>query len=425
MGVCCSTGKKSPNAEKYKEIRDEKVGLVGNEQNNQQGEPKKKEDAAPDPSNKDEVQIKNTNNMNSISQPQAAISRNERMVSGRENNNGQNIMIDKNQVNKNAENGLIPNLAPIRDANMRNNPSETLMNSIQIQKTNTIKQNEKNKVKLENSSDSLKLDNFDGNQMMDNIKSPSLSNNDDFQGINMSRISMDKFDESGQLDEGKLEQSELQELFLMPKQKEKQEGQENGKIRYPVNNLIQSSSKSDLQVPNTSYKYKYLTPCLRVLREDQTQYNRYIELMNLPYVKIKEEEANLLDNGFDSDTRSIIKNQLIREARSKINGFDMVLWDPLLHTSDDYFIHQGENYKDNDFQFDRKSLESKNLRTIRIRDQPNATIFHEETIAEGMIFSDWNLTPVSSALACLIHFDSKLKTRLVKNLIYPHRVTIK
>ena len=41
-------------------------------------------------------------------------------------------------------------------------------------------------------------------------------------------------------------------------------------------------------------------------------------------------------------------------------------------------------------------------------------------MAEGMIFSDRNVTAVSAALACLIHYDNRQKSRLIKMLIHPH-----
>lgn len=167
------------------------------------------------------------------------------------------------------------------------------------------------------------------------------------------------------------------------------------------------------------YIYKYMAECLKPLNETQSQLRRYFELMNPPVVEHEVFGENLLDNGFEADSRSDLKNLLIRQANSKVNGFDLPIWDAFAHTSGP-LLENPENFEDKTFSFDKDTLRLQNLKISRLRDYDSPVIYHEETMAEGLIFSERNLTPISAALACLIHYDNKLKSRLIKRLIYPH-----
>jgi hypothetical protein len=177
--------------------------------------------------------------------------------------------------------------------------------------------------------------------------------------------------------------------------------------------------------PNSHMFYhKYQAECLAKLSENQHQFLRYHELLtvNLEQGVPNSPEEWLLDTGYQSDSIVSIKNNCIRKANNYINKLLMPPWEPFRHTASEEIAKTAANYVDPDYQFDQATLAAQSLRAVRIRDHPNPIIYHEETMAEGMIFSDRNLTPISSALACLIHFDNTLKTKLVKNLIYPQNV---
>lgn len=168
--------------------------------------------------------------------------------------------------------------------------------------------------------------------------------------------------------------------------------------------------------------YKYQAECLKPLPQTQHEFLKYIELMSLPSQNNQALEENLLDNGYQTDSRVKAKNNLIMNANCKIGKVELPLWDAFKFTSNEYILRQAASYTDPDYQFDKSVLTSEGLRETSIRKLNNYIIFSEETMAEGMVFSDRNLTAISAAVACLIHFDNKLKTKLVKNLIYPQNV---
>ena len=129
--------------------------------------------------------------------------------------------------------------------------------------------------------------------------------------------------------------------------------------------------------------------------------------------------ANLLDNDFEAESRVEKKNKFIRKANSQINGIDAPIWNAFEQNPIDY-AEVGRNFEDKTFSFDQNVLRSSNLHPMKIRDLESPIIYHEDTMAEGMIFSDRNVTAVSAALACLIHYDNRQKSRLIKMLIHPH-----
>ena len=175
-------------------------------------------------------------------------------------------------------------------------------------------------------------------------------------------------------------------------------------------------------VPDQNLVYRYQAECLKNLPQSQHQFLKYIELMSLPTQGTEINEENLLDNGYQADSRVKNKNNLIMIANDRVGNVELPLWDVFKFTSNDYITRQSANYVDPSFQFEKNLLTTEGLRATSIRKLPAYVIFDEETMAEGMVFSDRNLTSISAAVACLIHFDNKLKTKLVKNLIFPQNV---
>ena len=173
------------------------------------------------------------------------------------------------------------------------------------------------------------------------------------------------------------------------------------------------------------YVYKWRTTCLKHLKEGEKEFLRYVELTkeigNVSQMgnMYNEQQANtdLLDTGFLYENRMKTKNDAILKFNSEINGREFEIWDVNKHVRP-IKRAPGDLYTDEAFRFDASVL--KNYKLIRIPDIPTMIVYHEETLAEGIIFSEVNITAVSSALACLIHYDNRMKTRLIKHIIFPH-----
>ena len=169
--------------------------------------------------------------------------------------------------------------------------------------------------------------------------------------------------------------------------------------------------------------YRYRSKPLYALPDITRAFDRYNEMVGMPNQKVEDSiKGDLLDSNYLAEERTKIKNSLIINANSKLKYIDLPVWDTNKHTEMYYIFKMGNDFKDSEFEFSEKVLKEEKLTSKRIRDYGDPSIFHEETMAEGIIFSERNLTPISAALSCLIHFDSRLRTRLVKNLIYPQDV---
>lgn len=268
---------------------------------------------------------------------------------------------------------------------------------------------EMNKIPDEYSQRPLELSKHDSNQIDFHVS--ELHDRSELVDLDMSRKLSYDF-RSGQMEAQLRPQFSLQDSIY-------EEGNEL------LAEIKETPNRVKLQPEDDSSKnliYTYRADCLKSLPQNQQQFVKYIELMSLPTQSPDMLDDNLLDNCYQADSRVQVKNNLITAANDRIGDIVLPVWDAFKFTSTDYVERQSKNFIDQNFSFDQKTLKSEGLKEVRIRDQHNPVIFHEETMAEGIIFSDRNLTPISSALACLIHFDSKLKTKLVKQLIFPQSV---
>jgi hypothetical protein len=169
--------------------------------------------------------------------------------------------------------------------------------------------------------------------------------------------------------------------------------------------------------------YRYRARSLYELPDITSAFERYNEMVSMPNQKVEDSiKADLLDSNYLAEERTKMKNTLIVNANSQLKYTELPVWIPFQHTSKTYIFSLSSDFTDPYFEFSEKVLREGNLTSKKIRQYENPSIFHEDTMAEGIVFSERNLTSISAALSCLIHFDARLRTRLVKNLIYPQDV---
>lgn len=169
--------------------------------------------------------------------------------------------------------------------------------------------------------------------------------------------------------------------------------------------------------------YRYRAKPLYALADIPSAFDRYNEMVGMPNLRVEEiMQGSLLDANYLAEERTKQKNALIVSANSQLKYIELPVWVPFQHTNSTYIMSLSPDFTDPYFEFSEKVLKDEHLVSKRIRQYDNPDIFHDDTMAEGIVFSERNLTPISAALSCLIHFDARLKTRLVKHLIYPQHV---
>ena len=169
--------------------------------------------------------------------------------------------------------------------------------------------------------------------------------------------------------------------------------------------------------------YRYRAKPLYALADIPSAFDRYNEMVAMPNLRVEETmQGSLLDANYLAEERTKQKNALIVSANSQLKYIELPVWVPSQHTDSTKIMGLSPDFTDPYFEFSEKVLKDEHLVSKRIRQYENPDIFHDDTMAEGIVFSERNLTPISAALSCLIHFDARLKTRLVKHLIYPQHV---
>jgi hypothetical protein len=183
-----------------------------------------------------------------------------------------------------------------------------------------------------------------------------------------------------------------------------------------ANSLLDTMMKVDQNWENEFFKYNYLLKDARNLRISPNQFQKFEELLSNRDTPIEEQAyVDQIGNQYEQFIEK--RTEFIYDKTAEINGLTLVRWDLLFPSS----VEEQEAFYDEEFKFSAEMLRREGLREYRIRDRQQPTIYHEDTIAEGVIFSELNLTAVSAALTSLIQFDERYKTKLIKARIFPQK----